>query len=74
MISALRGVLGPEIYRSLHCFLAGDDVKEKKPNPMIYQMASERLFIPPENCLVVEDSAIGVTAAINAGMKYILLH
>lgn len=39
---------------------AGDDVDKKKPDPTIYKKASEMLGVAPENCLVVEDSIIGL--------------
>jgi HAD superfamily hydrolase (TIGR01509 family) len=48
--------------------LAGDVVSKKKPHPEIYQMACERAGVRPEECLVIEDSHIGVSAAKAAGM------
>lgn len=32
----------------------------KKPDPSIYTLAAERLGVQPSECLVVEDSAIGL--------------
>ncbi|KAJ4833960.1 hypothetical protein Tsubulata_016636 [Turnera subulata] len=49
-----------ERFQGLDCFLAGDDVKEKKPDPSIYVKASERLGVSEKDCLVVEDSVIGL--------------
>lgn len=46
--------------QALDCFLAGDDVPAKKPDPSIYTLAAERLGVQPAECLVVEDSAIGL--------------
>ncbi|KAK1307702.1 hypothetical protein QJS10_CPA09g00414 [Acorus calamus] len=63
-----------ERFQSLDCFLAGDDVKEKKPDPSIYMTASQRLGVPASNCLVVEDSIIGLQAATRAGMSCINIH
>lgn len=40
-----------------------------KPAPDLYLLAAERLRIPPTRCLAIEDSAIGVLAAKNAGLK-----
>ncbi len=48
--------------------ITGDDVTRKKPDPQIYQLAGERLGLPPERCVVVEDAPVGVTAAKSAGM------
>jgi len=42
-----------------------------KPNPAVFIEAARRIHIPPQNCLVVEDSIAGVNAAKKAGMKCI---
>lgn len=49
--------------------LCGDEVPEGKPAPDIYEEASRRLQLQPDECLVVEDSAAGMTAAITAGCR-----
>ena len=46
--------------QSLDVFMAGDDVDKKKPDPSIYRIAAERLKVDPKECLVVEDSTIGL--------------
>lgn len=51
--------------------ISGDDVINGKPNPEIFLKAAEVTGIKPENCLVIEDSANGVNAAVKAGMKCI---
>jgi len=51
---------------------AGDDVDKKKPDPMIYNMAQELVNLPPEKCVVIEDSLVGLRAAKAAGMKCII--
>lgn len=48
--------------------LTRDDVENCKPDPEIYLESLERLKLPPERCLVVEDSSIGITAAKEAGL------
>ncbi len=40
-----------------------------KPDPAVFLEAARRLALPPERCLVVEDSLPGVAAARRAGMK-----
>ncbi len=54
--------------------MAGDDVPRKKPDPIIYQLAAERLGLSPEECCVVEDSTIGLQAALGAGMRCIITY
>ena len=39
----------------------------------MFLVAAKALGVPPEKCLVVEDSIPGINAAINAGMKSIAL-
>ena len=46
-------------------------VKLPKPDPGIYLLAAEKLEVETENCLVVEDSISGATAAVQAGMQVI---
>ena len=48
--------------------IAGDDVDRKKPDPQIYNIAAKRLGVAPENCIVIEDSLVGLRAAKGAGM------
>jgi beta-phosphoglucomutase len=50
---------------------ARDDVDLGKPDPQIYHLVASELGMSGKECLVVEDSATGVNAAINAGMWYI---
>jgi len=49
-------------------YVTGDDVEEKKPDPAIYLRAADEIGLPPERCIGIEDSTIGVEAVINAGM------
>ena len=46
----------------------GDDVARGKPAPEIYQLAAQRLGVPPRDCVAIEDSRNGVRAAKDAGM------
>ena len=70
----LTNLLGPDAFASLDCFLAGDDVSKKKPDPEIYQVAKERLAVDPSKCIVVEDSTIGLRAAMGAGMDCVITY
>lgn len=49
----------------------GEEVENPKPFPDIYLVAAEKLGVDPGDCLVIEDSAPGVTAAMEANMKVI---
>jgi HAD superfamily hydrolase (TIGR01549 family) len=50
-----------------HVFSA-DMVARGKPHPDIFLYAANRLGVDPSECLVIEDSAGGIRAAIAAGM------
>lgn len=49
--------------------LCGDEVPNGKPAPDIYATAAERFGFAPDECLVVEDSTTGMTAARDAGCR-----
>jgi HAD superfamily hydrolase (TIGR01509 family) len=50
--------------QSLDVFMAGDDVEKKKPDPSIYRIAAQRLGVDPKDCLVVEDSIVGLKVSL----------
>ncbi|WP_262675413.1 beta-phosphoglucomutase [Paenibacillus sp. J5C2022] len=47
----------------------GNAISYSKPHPEVFLQAAERLGVQPSRCLVVEDAAAGVEAAISGGMK-----
>ncbi|MEU2562909.1 HAD family hydrolase [Streptomyces longispororuber] len=47
---------------------SSQDVGRGKPAPDLFLYAAQRMGVTPERCLVVEDSPLGVQAAIAAGM------
>jgi len=49
----------------------GSQVDRPKPAPDVYLRAAELLQIPPHNCIVFEDSPVGVAAAVAAGMRVV---
>ena len=53
--------------------VATEDTSRGKPDPAPYLLAAERLGVPPEECLAFEDSAAGVRAARDAGMRVVAL-
>lgn len=48
-----------------------DDVERGKPDPEIYLMVAAELCVLPRCCLVIEDSPVGVAAALAAGMAVV---
>jgi beta-phosphoglucomutase-like phosphatase (HAD superfamily) len=53
--------------------VSGEEVREAKPAPEIFLLASKRLGLERERCLVLEDTIIGVQSAKGAGMKVIAI-
>ena len=49
--------------------VSGEQFKKSKPDPEIYLYTAGQLNLKPEECLAVEDSTIGITAAHRAGLK-----
>ncbi|MER6417744.1 HAD family hydrolase [Streptomyces sp. NPDC001137] len=47
---------------------SSEDVGRGKPAPDLFLFAAERMGVAPERCVVVEDSPLGVQAAVAAGM------
>jgi beta-phosphoglucomutase-like phosphatase (HAD superfamily) len=46
-------------------------VEKGKPEPDLFLLACEKMGEKPENCLVIEDSLVGMKAAKKAGMEVI---
>jgi beta-phosphoglucomutase-like phosphatase (HAD superfamily) len=49
--------------------ITGEEVEHGKPQPDIYLCAAEKLRIPADACLVIEDALPGVAAAKAASMR-----
>jgi HAD superfamily hydrolase (TIGR01509 family) len=63
--------LGFESYFDIR--LARDNVKNVKPHPEIYLKGAGIFGVEPSECVVFEDSIVGITAAKSAGMKCIAI-
>lgn len=50
------------------------DVKKGKPEPDVFLRAAKQMGIPPEDCLVFEDTHAGVLAGKAAGMDVIAIY
>ena len=46
----------------------GNDISKSKPDPEVFLLAAQRLGVPAERCLVVEDAEAGIRAAYAAKM------
>ena len=51
--------------------LTGEDVKQGKPNPAIYNKVLEKLNVLPDEALIFEYSSVGISAANAAHVDYV---
>ena len=56
---------------SFEVYLDGASVERAKPAPDIYLLALRRLYLEPDQCVVIEDSINGMRAAMTAGIPVI---
>ena len=47
----------------------GEQIEKGKPDPEVFLLIARKLAMPTSECLVVENSAVGVEAGKQAGMK-----
>jgi HAD superfamily hydrolase (TIGR01509 family) len=54
------------------CICAKQETDRPKPYPDIFLRALRELGMPAQSCLIIEDTAVGVRAARNAGVQVIV--
>jgi len=81
-VSVASGGDAPTVARTLQTIGVADlfpvvvtveDVAHGKPAPDLFLLAAERMGVAPADCLVFEDSLLGITAAERAGMGAVLV-
>lgn len=68
----LNTAFDDEMRKWFEVIAAGDMVKNKKPAPDIYLLALEKLNLSAKECLAIEDSNQGLTAATEAGLTTVI--
>jgi beta-phosphoglucomutase-like phosphatase (HAD superfamily) len=68
----IDATLGPAGHACFEVIGAGDIVAHKKPAPDIYLWVLQQLSLRADECLAIEDSAVGVQAAQSAGVPVLL--
>jgi len=53
--------------------VGGDEVEHGKPAPDVYLEAARRLGMDPSECLAIEDSDNGAAAAVDAGIRTVMI-
>ncbi|XP_045457870.1 pseudouridine-5'-phosphatase-like [Melitaea cinxia] len=73
----LHAAVRPKLFGMFHHKVSITDpaVRQGKPSPDIYLVAASKFpdKPQPQQCLVFEDSAVGVTSAIEAGMQVVMI-
>src|SRR5271165_3134780 len=62
-----------EIRMLFSAVVCAEDYARGKPCPDAFLEAARQLNVPPEECLVFEDSPLGIEAAKSAGMQSVLV-
>jgi len=70
-VQKIVDMLGPQISSQIRIF-AGDCVDKKKPSPDIYLLARDSFGFKSEDCVVIEDSGIGLKAGRAAEMAVLV--
>ena len=47
--------------------VGGDEVDQGKPAPDIYNLAAQQIGLTPNQCIAIEDSPTGISAAVSSG-------
>jgi beta-phosphoglucomutase family hydrolase len=58
-----------ELRPYFHVIVTADEIAQSKPHPEIFSKTAQKLALPPADCVVIEDSFVGIEAAKRAGMK-----
>ncbi|MDN5836439.1 MAG: HAD family hydrolase [Nitrosospira sp.] len=70
--SLLKSTLGEDSPGWFDVIGAGDIVPGKKPEPDIYHWVLDRLGLPAEQCIAVEDSENGLRSSLAAGLDTVV--
>lgn len=63
-----------QIKHYFNFIIGAEDVKAHKPDPASYLLALEKAGVQPNEALVIEDSEVGITAALRANVPVIGLY
>jgi HAD superfamily hydrolase (TIGR01509 family) len=69
VVALMSRLLGPGWQGLFSTVVCGEDAERKKPDPQAYLLALQRLGLPAQAALALEDSAPGLAAARAAGLR-----
>lgn len=62
---------GYDLEKLFDAVIISDQVVLRKPDPAIYKLAAEKIDLPPQSCVFVDDTAANLPAAHDLGMAVI---
>lgn len=62
-----------DIRKYFKAIVGAENVAQSKPDPEVFLKGAELLGVEPESCIVFEDVPKGAEAALNAGMKAVII-
>lgn len=62
-----------DIAHYFHAVSSSEHETQGKPDPAVYLSTVKKLNVEPSACIAIEDSVSGIMAAINAGMKTLVV-
>jgi beta-phosphoglucomutase-like phosphatase (HAD superfamily) len=65
--SVIASLESLNLFDRFDTLVCAEDYQHSKPDPEGFLLAAGRLGVAPENCLVFEDTAMGIEAATAAG-------
>jgi HAD superfamily hydrolase (TIGR01509 family) len=71
--SVVNSLTSVHLLDKFDTMVCAEDYKNGKPAPDGFLLAAERLGVAPKNCLVFEDTDLGIQAATAAGMASVLV-
>lgn len=66
--SVIGSLTATNLLHKFDTLVCAEDYKNGKPAPDAFLLAADRLGVPPSECLVFEDTELGIEAATAAGM------
>jgi HAD superfamily hydrolase (TIGR01509 family) len=71
--SVVRSLTAVGLIDKFPVIVGAGEYKNSKPAPDPFLLAAERLGVAPKDCLVFEDTDLGIQAATAAGMASVLV-
>ncbi|MEO5376003.1 MAG: HAD-IA family hydrolase [Alphaproteobacteria bacterium] len=72
VVALLHSILGPGAENLFAVLGCGNDTARKKPAPDIYRSVLERLGLPADACIAIEDTAVGLTSSLAADVPSVV--